>query len=180
MQENPTEGAEEPSEELPEEPVETEELAEELPEELPPEPREKPTRAKKPPRDEFVRAEKWMKNNKLARVLLKRSRLDEKTLRAAVLHASSEDASFEEIAERLRMQKSGAWKRWKRGRDEVLRSFNTILLAVYAQLIPLEAAEFLVDQLTDYIAFSRGGEDRAEVRDRIEKRMAQMRRRGIL
>ena len=132
------------------------------------------------PREEFVAVDNWLRGNKLARWLLKRSKLSPKTFRALLLHAKTEDATFEDIAERLRMQRPGAWKCWKKGKNEVTHSFNTILLAIYAGVIDVETAEFLVDQLADFIGLSRGGEDASEIRDKIEKRMVQMRRRGML
>ncbi|GAI39259.1 unnamed protein product, partial [marine sediment metagenome] len=78
------------------------------------------------PREEFARAEKWLSENLLARALLERSHLDEKTLKTMLLHYWSEGATFEELAKKLRMQRPGAWKRWRIGRDAVMRSFYTI------------------------------------------------------
>jgi len=108
------------------------------------------------PREEFVRAEKWLRENLLARALLERSHLDEKTLKTMLLHYWSEGATFEELAEKLRMQRPGAWKRWQRGRDAIMRSFYTLELAVYAGILEAETAELMVDDMLDYVTLARG------------------------
>ncbi len=126
------------------------------------------------PREEFTRAEKWLRENLLARALLERSHLDEKTLKTMLLHYWSEGATFEELAERLRVQRPGAWKRWRRGRDAIMRSFYTIELAVYAGVLETETAELMVDDMLDYVTLSRGEGDLDELRDRIERRMVEL------
>ncbi|MBA7501547.1 hypothetical protein ES706_00118 [subsurface metagenome] len=126
------------------------------------------------PREEFARAEKWLSENLLARALLERSHLDEKTLRTMLLHYWSEGATFEELAKKLRMQRPGAWKRWRIGRDTVMRSFYTIELAVYAGILEAETAELMVDDLLDYVTLSRGEGNLDELRDRIERRMVEL------
>jgi len=126
------------------------------------------------PREEFARAEKWLRENLLARALLERSHLDEKTLKTMLLHYWSEGATFEELARRLRMQRPGAWKRWQRGRGAIMRSFYTIELAVYAGVLEAETAELMVDDLLDYVTLSRGEGDLDELRDRIERRMVEL------
>jgi hypothetical protein len=127
-------------------------------------------------REEFARAERWLRENLLAHVLLERSHLDEKTLKTMLLHYWSEGATFEELAGRLRIQRPGAWKRWRKGRDAIMRSFYTIELAVYAGILEAETAELMVDDLLDYITLARGEGDMDELRDRIEKRMVQLAR----
>ncbi|MDI6884002.1 MAG: hypothetical protein QMD00_02520 [Hadesarchaea archaeon] len=126
------------------------------------------------PREEFARAEKWLRDNLLAQALLERSHLDEKTLRTMLFHYWSEDASFEEISKMLRIQQPGAWKRWRRGEDMVRRSFYTIELAIYAGILETETAELMVDDLLDYISLARGEGNVDELRDRIERRMVQL------
>jgi len=126
------------------------------------------------PEEEFVRAESWLRGNLLAHALLERSHLDEKTLKTMLLHYWKEDTSFSEIAKRLHMQKPGAWKRWKSGRDAVMRSFYTIELAIYAGVLEAETAEVLVDDLLDYTSLSKGEGNVDELRDRIERRMVQL------
>jgi predicted DNA-binding protein YlxM (UPF0122 family) len=126
------------------------------------------------PEEEFVRAESWLRGNLLAHALLERSHIDEKTLKTMLLHYWKEDASFNDIAKRLRIQKPGAWKRWKRGKDAVMRSFYTIELAIYAGVLEAETAEVLIDDLLDYSTLSRGEGKVDELRDRIERRMVQL------
>jgi len=126
------------------------------------------------PKGEFARAEKWLQENLLARALLERSHLDEKTLKTMLLHYWSEGATFEELAKRLRMQRPGAWKRWRIGRDSIMRSFYTIELAVYAGILEAETAELMVDDLLDYVTLARGEGNLDDLRDRIERRMVEL------
>jgi hypothetical protein len=131
------------------------------------------------PRGEFARAEKWLRENLLARALLERSHLDEKTLKTMLLHYWSEGATFEELAKRLRMQRPGAWKRWRRGGDAIMRSFYTIELAIYAGVLDAETAEFMGDDLLDYVTLSRGEGNLDELRDRIERRMVELTKKAV-
>lgn len=126
------------------------------------------------PRKELIKAEKWLNENLLAQALLERSHIDKKTLKTMLLHYWDEDASFEEIAKRLGMQRPGAWKRWRRGRDAVMRSFYTIELAIYSGILEAETAELMVDDLLDYVSLSKGEGNVDELRDRIERRMVQL------
>jgi len=125
-------------------------------------------------REEVAKAEKWLRGNLLAQELLKRSHINEKTLKALLLHSWSDGTTFEEIAKRLNIQQPGAWKRWQRGRDAVMRSFYTIELAIYAGVLEAETAEVLVDDLLDYTSLSKGEGNVEELRDRIERRMVQL------
>jgi len=126
------------------------------------------------PREEFAKAEKWLRESLLAQALLERSHLDEKTLKTMLLHYWSKDVTFEELAERLRIQRPGAWKRWRRGRDAIMRSFYTLELAIYAGVLEAETAELMADDLQDYTSLARGEGDLDELRDRIERRMVQL------
>lgn len=125
-------------------------------------------------REELAQAEKWLRENLLAQELLKRSHLDEKTLRPMLYHSRSGDATFEEISRALHIQQPGAWKRWRRGQEMVRRSFFTVELAIYAGVLDADTAEFIVDDLVDYISLVRGQGDVEELRDRIERRMVQL------
>lgn len=125
-------------------------------------------------KEELLRAEKWLRENLLAQELLKRSHVKEKTLRAMLMHSWSRDATFEEIAKRLKIQQPGAWKLWYRGRDAIMRSFYTIELAIYAGILEAETAEVLIDDLLDYTSLARGEGNVDELRDRIERRMVQL------
>ena len=126
------------------------------------------------PRGEFARAEKWLRDNLLAQALHERSHLDEKTLKTMLLYYWNRDATFEELAEKLSIQRPGAWKRWQRGRDAIMRSFYTLELAIYAGILEAETAELMVGDLQDYISLARGEGDLGELRDRIERRMVQL------
>ncbi len=130
------------------------------------------------PQEEFTRAEKWLRDNLLARALLERSNFDEKTLKPMLYHYWSKDTTFEEIATRLRIQQPGAWKRWRRGEDVVRRSFYTLELAIYAGILEAETADLIVDDLVDYLSLVRGQGNVDELRDRIERRMVQLAREG--
>lgn len=129
---------------------------------------------RKPPREEFIRAEKWLRENLLARALIERSHLDEKEFKAMLLSHWSDGATFQELAERLNIQKPGAWKRWRKGRDALMRSFYTLELAIYAGILDVETAELMADDLYDYVSLARGKGDLDELRDRIERRMLRL------
>jgi hypothetical protein len=124
--------------------------------------------------DEFSKAEKWLRESLLARVLLERSHLDEKTLKTMLLYYWNRDATFEELAKRLRIQRPGAWKRWQKGREVIMRSFYTLELAIYAGVLEAETAELLLGDLQDYSSLAQGEGDLGELRDRIEKRMVEL------
>ena len=126
------------------------------------------------PKKPVAQVEKWLRENTFARVLLEKSHLDPKTLEAMSLRCWSEDATFEDLAKKLNIQRPGAWKRWQRGREAVMRSFYTVELAIYAGILETETAELLADDLSDYVSFARGERGADELRDRIEKRMVQL------
>lgn len=126
--------------------------------------------------EESLKAESWLRGNLLARALLERSHLDEKMLRAMLLYYWNEDTSFEEIGKKLRIKRPGAWKRWKKGREAIMRSFYTIELAIYAGILEKETAEILIDDLVDYNELAKGATNVDELRDRIERRMVQLTR----
>lgn len=126
--------------------------------------------------EESLRAESWLRGNLLARALMERSHLDKKTIRAMLLYYWNEDATFEDIGKRLHIKRPGAWKRWKKGRDAIMRSFYTIELAIYAGILEKETTEILVDDLIDYNELAKGAGNVDELRDRIERRMVQLAR----
>ena len=123
-----------------------------------------------------MKADSWLRGNLLARALLERSHLDEKTIRAMLLYYWTEDATFEDIAKKLRIKRPGAWKRWKKGQNAVMRSFYTVELAIYAGILEKETAEILIDDLIDYNELAKGAGNVDELRDRIERRMVQLAR----
>lgn len=129
--------------------------------------------------NEIDEVEAWIQENPLAKSLLEKSHLDMDTLRAILLYYWNEEISFEELAKKLNLKRPGAWKRWKKGLDSVMRSFYTLELAIYAGVLEIEVVELLAEELLDYIKLARGGEDIDEIRDRLEKRMAEMEERGL-
>jgi hypothetical protein len=128
-------------------------------------------------RKEFIKAEKWLNRDMLARALLKRCQFDEKTFKTMLFRYWSENATFEEIAKQLHIGQPGAWKRWRRGLDTIMRSFYTLELAIYAGILDAETAEMLAKDLQDYASIARGEGDLDLVRDRIEKRMLELTKR---
>jgi len=126
--------------------------------------------------EEPLKAENWLRGNLLAKALLEKSHLDEKTFRAMLLYYWADDATFGQIARKLHIQRPGAWKRWRKGRDAIMRSFYTIELAIYAGILEKETAEVLIDDLLDYNELAKGPEKADELRDRIERRMVQLAR----
>lgn len=102
--------------------------------------------------------------------LLKRSHLKERTFKALLLREWSEDATFGEIAGRLRLNQPGAWKCWKRGREAIIRSYITLKLAIHAGLLDPETVDLLTYDLIDYSTVLRGEGDREEILHRIERR----------
>lgn len=120
---------------------------------------------------------RWLKDYPLCRVLQGRSYLKREVLEAMLLFYHSEDATFEKIAKALGIQKPGAWKRWRKGVEAVMRSFYTIELAICAGILEPETAELLAQDLLDYASLSRGEGDMDELRDRIEQRMIKLTKR---
>jgi len=74
-------------------------------------------------REEFEKAESWLKENLFVQELLKRSHLKERTFKALLLRAWAEDATFEEIAKKLQVNQPSAWKCWQRGKETVIRAY---------------------------------------------------------
>ena len=132
-----------------------------------------------PRESDIDKVEKWLKTSPLARALLKRSHLDPKVLKTMLLFYWSEDVTFEKLAKELKIQKPGAWKRWRKGLDAIMRSFYTLELAICAGILDAETAEMLAKDLEDYTSIARG-EDLDILRDRIEKRMLELTKRAPL
>lgn len=115
----------------------------------------------------------WLQKSPLAQELLSLSHLDKRTLEALVLYSRSE-TTFERVAQALGIQRSGAWKRWRRGRDAIMRSFYTLELAIYAGVLEPEVAELLAQDLQDLAALARAEGDLEELSRRIEKRIREL------
>lgn len=125
-----------------------------------------------------AQVEKWLKDNPLANALLKRSHFDRKVLETMLLFYWTEDITFERLAKQMKIQKSGAWKRWRKGLDIILASFYTLELAIYAGILDAEVAGMLAKDLEDYVSIAHGEEDLDVLRERIEKRMLELTRRA--
>lgn len=121
-----------------------------------------------------MEAERWLEKNRLAKILLNNSHLSRENLLALLLYYWKPGTTFEEIATELGIQRAGAWKRWKKGKDAVLRSFYTIELGIYSGVLDSEVAEVLLQDLQDYVSLLKGGESPEKIRDRIELRMLKL------
>ena len=121
-------------------------------------------------REEFKRAESWLEENLFVQELLKRSHLKERTFKALLLRSWAEDATFEEVAERLGINQAGAWKCWQRGKESIIRAYLTLKLAIHAGLLDAEAVDLLIRDLMDYSMILSGEGDREEILYRIERR----------
>ncbi len=117
---------------------------------------------------------RWAEKDKLAKVLLQKSHLSPENFKALLLYYWKRDTTFEELGKRLGVQRSGAWKRWRKGVDAILRSFYTIELGIYSGVLEPEVAEFLLQDLQDYLSLLKEGESASKIRDKIELRMLKM------
>lgn len=129
--------------------------------------------------EDTANIEDWIEENPLANTLLKKSSIRKEELEAILLYFSSEDVSFNDLATELGINRSGAWKRWKKGYDKIIESFYTLELSVYAGILDPEAIEFLTEDLRDYLRLARGEGNIEDIRDRLEKRMAQLEKAGL-
>jgi predicted DNA-binding protein YlxM (UPF0122 family) len=117
--------------------------------------------------------EKRIKNAPFTKILLEKSLLDQKTLQILLLYYSGEARSFEEIAGKMGMGRSGVWKRWKRGVESLKRAFYTLELALYLGLLEEKIAELVLEDLSDYLDLRKGRKTPEEVRENLQRRMLQ-------
>lgn len=120
--------------------------------------------------------DKWIGKDPLSQMLLERSHLELKVFKTLLLYYQNDEITFEKIAQKLKIKRPGAWKRWKKGLDTIMRSFYTIELAIYAGILDVKTAEILIQDLEDYVKLARGEEDLSELRDRIERRLVEMKK----
>lgn len=130
-------------------------------------------------RKEAEEVKSWIEENKLAKALLDKSSLKKKELVALLLYYRSEEISFEDLASELGINRSGAWKRWKKGKDKIIESFYTLELGVYGGILDPEAIKYLTKDLEDYLKLAHRRGDKEAIRERIEKRMAKMENEGL-
>jgi len=128
------------------------------------------------PETELAQAEKWLKEDRLARLLLEKSRLNPKVFKTMLLYYWGGGVPFEELAKKMHVQKPGAWKRWQRGRDAVLRSFYTLELAMYAGVLEPDIADIVSQDLQDYASLAREEGGLEEIQNRIEERLVKMKK----
>ena len=117
---------------------------------------------------------RWVEKDKLTRVLLQKSHLSPETLKALLLYYWKPRITFEELGKKLGIRRPGAWKRWRKGVDTILRSFYTLELAIYLGVLEPRVAELLLQDLQDYLSLVKEGESPEKIRYRIELRMLQM------
>ncbi len=121
--------------------------------------------------------ESWIEENKFANALLKKSSLKKGELKALMIYFREEDISFSDLSSKLGINRSGAWKRWKKGQDKIIESFFTLELAVYSGVLEPEAIEHFVEDLQDYLKLTHEKGDKEAIRTRLEKRMAKLEKR---
>jgi hypothetical protein len=129
-----------------------------------------------PETEDKLTAEKWMKRNRLAQFLLEKSDLSREELKTMLLYYWSGGTTFEDLAQKMRIQRPGAWKRWRRGLDTIMRSFYTIELAMYAGILDSEIADIISQDLQDYASLAREEGGLEEIQSRIEERMVKLRK----
>ncbi len=123
--------------------------------------------------------DEWIENNALADALLDRSAIKKEELKALMLYFRDEEISFSDLASEMEINRSGAWKRWKKGYKKIIESFYTLELAVYGDILDPEATKILTEDLQDYLKLAHKEGDLEAVRDRLERRLAEMEKRGI-
>ncbi|MCJ7720386.1 MAG: hypothetical protein MUO36_02840 [Candidatus Hadarchaeum sp.] len=129
-----------------------------------------------PETEDKLTAEKWMKSNRLAQFLLEKSDLSREELKTMLLYYWSGGTTFEDLAQKMRIQRPGAWKRWRRSLDTIMRSFYTIELAMYAGILDSEIADIISQDLQDYASLAREEGGLEEIQSRIEERMVKLRK----
>ena len=129
-----------------------------------------------PETEDKLTAEKWMKGNRLAQFLLEKSDLTREELKTMLLYYWSGGTTFEDLAQKMRIQRPGAWKRWRRGLDTIMRSFYTLELAMYAGIIDSEIADIISQDLQDYASLTREEGGLETIQSRIEERMVKLKK----
>ena len=129
-----------------------------------------------PETEDKLTAEKWIKSSRLAQFLLEKSDLTREELKTMLLYYWSGGTTFEDLAQKMRIQRPGAWKRWRRSLDTIMRSFYTIELAMYAGILDSEIADIISQDLQDYASLAREEGGLEEIQSRIEERMVKLRK----
>ncbi|MFP4005090.1 MAG: hypothetical protein ACLFUR_00015 [Candidatus Hadarchaeia archaeon] len=121
--------------------------------------------------------DEWIENNPLSQALLERSNLKKGELKALMLYFRREDISFSDISPELGINRSGAWKRWKKGYNKIIESFFTLELAVYGGILDPEATQLLMEDLRDYLKLAHEKGNIEKIRSRLEKRLVELEKR---
>lgn len=121
----------------------------------------------------------WIEENQLAKVLLEKSSLKKEEFITLLLYFRSENISFSDLASELGINRSGAWKRWKKGYNKIIESFYTLELGVYGGILDPGTIKYLNEDLKDYLKLAQREGDKEAIRKRIEKRMAEMEKKGV-
>jgi hypothetical protein len=129
-----------------------------------------------PETEEKLTAEKWLKSDRLAQFLLEKSDLTREELKTMLLYYWSGGTTFEDLAQKMRIQRPGAWKRWRRSLDTIMRSFYTLELAMYAGILDSEIADIISQDLQDYASLAREEGGLEEIQSRIEERMVKLKK----
>jgi hypothetical protein len=129
-----------------------------------------------PETEDKLTAEKWLKGDRLAQFLLDKSDLSREELKTMLLYYWSGGTTFEDLAQKMRIQRPGAWKRWRRSLDTIMRSFYTLELAMYAGILDSEIADIISQDLQDYASLAREEGGLEEIQSRIEERMVKLRK----
>jgi hypothetical protein len=129
-----------------------------------------------PETEDKLTAEKWLKGNRLAQFLLEKSDLSREELKTMLLYYWSGGTTFEDLAQKMRIQRPGAWKRWRRSLDTIMRSFYTLELAMYAGILDSEIADIVSQDLQDYASLAREEGGLEAIQSRIEERMVKLKK----
>lgn len=123
--------------------------------------------------------DEWIDESPLAKALLSKSDLKRGELKALMGYFRSEDISFRDLSEILDINRSGAWKRWKKGYKKIIESFYTLELAVYSGILDPEATKLLTEDLRDYLKLAHQQGDIDAIRDKLERRLTEMEKQGV-
>lgn len=123
---------------------------------------------------EISEIDDWIEKNALSQALLKKSSLKKGELKALLLYFENEGVSFQDLASKLGINRSGAWKRWRKAYNKIIESFYTLELAVYCGVLEPEVVELLTEDMSSYLKMARGDADLEVIRRGIERRMAEL------
>ncbi|MFN4133571.1 MAG: hypothetical protein ACK4GQ_04295 [Candidatus Hadarchaeales archaeon] len=121
-----------------------------------------------------ISPEAWLKKDLMAQKLLEMSHLKKETLLPLMYYMQENDITFDKIAKKMKISQPNAWKRYHRAKNEILRSFYTLKLALHAGVLDEKVADLIKDDLLDYLGLLRNEVDEHEAKYRMEKRMIEL------